>query len=328
MALILEVRDQNGVATLHRLNSLTMSIGRALSNDIILDDPYVDARHARIAVSETGALELHDTGSVNGLYVDNVRAKATVPIQAGVAVRVGRTTLRFRDVNEEVAPALVEAQALLPARTMQRTLVPAGKWQWAVFGGTSVLLLVNSWLGSTGRDGWTPAVSGLLAIFVMASLWAVIWGATTRGADRRLNFVRHLAITTTAVLLMFLLFNTETWTAFFFPGSEAFKAFAVITFILILTAWIAEHLAVSTLLSAKKRWRAGAIVSGFFILITVLAYNSRNANKTYDEPSIDTSLKPLSDRIVPATTVPKFVQELSDLQKEVDKLLDEQSGAD
>ena len=51
MALILELRDGRGISAWHRLETLPLTIGRALSNDIIVDDAYADAHHARIAVS-------------------------------------------------------------------------------------------------------------------------------------------------------------------------------------------------------------------------------------------------------------------------------------
>ena len=58
MALILEIRDARGVPTWHRLDALPLTIGRGLSNDIILDDPYLDANHARIALDEAGGVAI------------------------------------------------------------------------------------------------------------------------------------------------------------------------------------------------------------------------------------------------------------------------------
>ncbi|MBC8088719.1 MAG: FHA domain-containing protein [Phycisphaerae bacterium] len=324
MALILEVRDVNGVATLHRLNSLTLTIGRALTNDVILDDPYVDARHARIAVNPSGGLELHDTGSVNGLFVGNVRSLASVPIQAGVVVRVGRSTLRFRDINEEVAPALADELATTSHQSVQRTFVPTGaNWQRGILCATVGVLLLNYWLNSTTRDGWTPAISGTIGVVVAASVWSVIWGATTRGADRKLNFARHLVITSAALLALLSVYVLAGWSQFLFPAADIVMGLLLLPFIVVFMAWIAEHLGVSTMMSANRRWRAGGIVMGSLILIAALAAKSRDDKRPHDEASIDASLKPVSDRFVPTITVPEFAGELSKLQKEVDKLLDE-----
>ena len=52
MAMILEVVHPSGTRTWHRLGDRPVTLGRGLANDLILDDPYVDARHARIAVDE------------------------------------------------------------------------------------------------------------------------------------------------------------------------------------------------------------------------------------------------------------------------------------
>lgn len=325
MALILEVRDPNGVSTLHRLNSPSITIGRALSNDIILDDPYVDARHAEIVADEAGGLELQDTGSVNGIYVGDTRARTTVSIQAGVAVRVGRSTLKFRDINEAVAPALVDGLHALSERPAQRTFVPTTpKWQWAILGTACAVFLVNYWLGSTARDGWTPAISGTIGVFIALSLWSVIWGAATRGADRKLNFMRHLVIASTATLALFLLFLIGDYSQFLFPGAEGLLAFPVLSMLAVSVVWIVEHLAVSTVMTSRKRWRAGVVTAGFVVLAPLLISKSRDARRPDDEASISTTLKPLDDRFVPANTVQEFAAALIKLRKEVDKEVDKE----
>ena len=109
MALILEIRDAGGNATRHRLGALPLTLGRGLSNDIILDDPYLDALHARIALGPDGRIEIDDLGTVNGLVAGGSRATGPVAVEAGSEVRAGRTILRFRDADEAMPPALADA---------------------------------------------------------------------------------------------------------------------------------------------------------------------------------------------------------------------------
>ncbi|HEV2148502.1 MAG TPA: FHA domain-containing protein, partial [Longimicrobiaceae bacterium] len=65
--MILEVVGERGERTRLRLGSLPLTVGRGPGNDLILDDPYVDGRHARIGPDEAGVLVVEDLGSVNGL---------------------------------------------------------------------------------------------------------------------------------------------------------------------------------------------------------------------------------------------------------------------
>jgi pSer/pThr/pTyr-binding forkhead associated (FHA) protein len=52
----------------HRLSRPVMTVGRALDNDIILDDRRVSRHHARLAVSPAG-MTVSDLGSANGTWV-------------------------------------------------------------------------------------------------------------------------------------------------------------------------------------------------------------------------------------------------------------------
>src|SRR5205807_451856 len=58
-----------------------------------------------------GTIAIDDLGTVNGVYAKDVRVEGRAPVHAGVEMRIGHTVLRFRDVNEVVAPALVDDRA-------------------------------------------------------------------------------------------------------------------------------------------------------------------------------------------------------------------------
>ena len=74
-------------------------IGRGADAAIRLDDDYVSTRHARIAASGDQWF-VEDLGSTNGVLVDGHRV-ARAPLRAGSEVRVGRTTLTVRVVEED-----------------------------------------------------------------------------------------------------------------------------------------------------------------------------------------------------------------------------------
>ena len=98
--MILEVVHPGGARTWHRLGGLPLSVGRGLTNDLILEDPYVDPQHARISIDEAGSPLIEDLGSVNGLVANDSRHRGRLSLQPGAEVRVGRTTLRFHDPAE------------------------------------------------------------------------------------------------------------------------------------------------------------------------------------------------------------------------------------
>jgi Na+-transporting methylmalonyl-CoA/oxaloacetate decarboxylase gamma subunit len=70
-------------------------VGRANDSTLVLTDDYASTRHARI--SETnGVWYLEDLGSTNGTYVGQSKVDRPVPLEAGVAIRIGRTVMELR----------------------------------------------------------------------------------------------------------------------------------------------------------------------------------------------------------------------------------------
>ena len=66
--IILEVLDRRGRPLQRlRVETLPLTIGRDLGNDVQLDDPYVCPQHARIVRDPDGRLVVEDLSSVNGL---------------------------------------------------------------------------------------------------------------------------------------------------------------------------------------------------------------------------------------------------------------------
>ena len=77
-----------------RLGAST-NIGRDSSqNDIIIDDVYVSAVHARIRV-ENGVFYLYDLASTNRTFVNGERVERMM-LRDGDTITLGETTLRFK----------------------------------------------------------------------------------------------------------------------------------------------------------------------------------------------------------------------------------------
>jgi hypothetical protein len=70
-------------------------IGRADDSTLVLTDDYASTRHARISQLD-GVWYLEDLGSTNGTYVGHSRVTGPMPLEAGVAIRIGRTVMELR----------------------------------------------------------------------------------------------------------------------------------------------------------------------------------------------------------------------------------------
>lgn len=89
--LVVRGGDQDGLR--FALSDRLTSLGRSEQNDVSLDDITVSRRHAVIERAPTGFV-VHDTGSLNGTYV-NQRRVSTGDLQHGDELQVGKFHFLF-----------------------------------------------------------------------------------------------------------------------------------------------------------------------------------------------------------------------------------------
>src|SRR5262245_37709860 len=71
-----------------------LSIGRAGSNDVQLDDPMVSRIHAEVVRQADGSYQVRDLGSQRGTYLGS-RKVAEAPLSDGDELLIGPTRFRF-----------------------------------------------------------------------------------------------------------------------------------------------------------------------------------------------------------------------------------------
>jgi pSer/pThr/pTyr-binding forkhead associated (FHA) protein len=79
-----------------RLRESGTLIGRNPECALVLDDDFASGRHARIFERE-GTWYAEDLGSTNGTFVGSQRLTAPVAVQAGTALRIGKTVVELRN---------------------------------------------------------------------------------------------------------------------------------------------------------------------------------------------------------------------------------------
>lgn len=323
MALILEIRDPRGHTTRQRLDGHSIVLGRGLSSDVVLDDAYVDASHARLTRDDAGAWSIVDLGSVNGLYANGERAATATPVAAGMEVRIGRTLLRFRDSDEPVPPALRDDQPPTPGaliapeekpaylhapsrgRRLAALLLDTTRGQLVLVGAMLAAFATNGWLSDTSRSPGGEVFSMMMALGSVVAAWAAAWAAATRRADRRFHFLGHLAVIAGALLTALVAEEIKEWLAFVFPGTTVVALFYLAAYLAVAAAAVALHLGVSGTMSSRRRWRAGFMVAGAILALTAFAALVKDETFS-DVPKFESGMKPLSAAVVPAREVDDF----------------------
>ena len=337
--MILEVLHPNGARTWRHLGDFPLTVGRGLTNDLILDDPYVDARHARIAVDESGEALIEDLGSVNGLVVSDVRLQGRVPARPGAEIRVGHTTLRFHDPEEPVSPALVDEVAAVreptptasvPAATpspRSRSRVSATITRWATTTPARLLIAavamtsvaLYSWMGSAERSRTSEAFFAALAFGFTIALWAGIWAVASRVSVQRFHFIGHVAVASLVALGGLIWTMLAEWLSFFFPDASLADVLSGGVGLFLLSALVAGHLSFASAMSRKRQWRVGFIVAGTALVIGGLATLAEEDSFT-DVPTFSGVVKPVASDWLPTATVDEFGGVMANLKEQVDEM--------
>jgi hypothetical protein len=83
------------VGTVIPLGAADVTIGRAPSSTLVLDDDYASNAHARLSLVN-GTWVVQDLGSTNGTWIDRQRITSPTPLSSGQHLKVGRTVLELR----------------------------------------------------------------------------------------------------------------------------------------------------------------------------------------------------------------------------------------
>lgn len=78
------------------LGEAPVSIGRAPTSTLVIDDDYCSARHARI-YREGDTWWIEDLGSTNGTFVDGARLYDPIEAKPGLRIRLGATEVEVRE---------------------------------------------------------------------------------------------------------------------------------------------------------------------------------------------------------------------------------------
>ncbi|RLP09474.1 ATP-binding cassette domain-containing protein [Propionibacterium australiense] len=159
----------------------TITIGRAPSNTIVLDDPLVSRHHARLTGSPQEGYRVEDRSSLNGVQINGRPAPSGSIFRAGDLLGVGRTTLLISDgrivTPEPAQTALIADELGFDIKSHGERKVLLDKVSFQVQVGALVAVIGPSGAGKStllrAITGSQPATSG-----------SVIY----RGADLYENF--------------------------------------------------------------------------------------------------------------------------------------------
>ena len=184
------VRARYRFATVGGETSCT--VGRSVACDVVLDDPFVAAVHARIGVDAEGRVTVTDLDSINGVEIAGQRRHGGEPaeLDGGGVFRVGHTRLRVRTAREVVAPERPDrSESSWWSRGAELKALAAG------FVVSIAVTVFEVWTGTTQpRELSTALVTTLLALLGLSGLWIALWALASRVAFGESRWLRHAMI--------------------------------------------------------------------------------------------------------------------------------------
>lgn len=326
MEIVLEIERPGGGKSWHLLGSEPITVGRGLRNSVILDDPYADERHVRVARGPDDTWYLEDVGSTNGTWLDARRLAEPVAVRPGQVLTVGRTTLRIRDRDEPVGAALVDkpqqvAVPVAPSVPTEPVLAPTlGARRGGPFAAAAIAAIaLVSWSTSAEQTVGSGLFMTASGAWLFLAVWAGIWAILGRIIVQRFHYQGHLVIASAATLVALGLATMGDWVTFFFPGSSIWSVVTTVGSIAFVAATVTAHLGLATHIRRERLVRTAASMA--LTGITLVGVSALLDEEQFsDVPSVVSSLKPLRPGLVPAMSVADFGEAIAGLREEADEL--------
>ena len=318
----IEVLDHKGnVVERTRINSFPVHVGRAYSNEVVIDDPYVCPAHITIELDDGGSLIARDLNSVNGLRLASDRKKrlAQLELNSGSQFQIGHTTLRYRSFDHPLAPTLLDRE---------NGVSFFGSPHVAAFAGLLVfaLLCLEGFLGSVERVTIAGIVSEPLVTFATLFLWAGLWTLAGRVILSRFYFFEHVTIASFAIVGFFAINAVAEWLEFLFPFIPALWLAGVFGAGLILAALVFGHLRFASMMRRRSRMWAAFSVSAALIGISFIS-DYANRSKFSNVMEFTGIVKPLDAAWVPTISVEQFIDNSQKLKKDLETLAQKSKSA-
>ena len=280
-----EVVDRSGnVQHRVRVEQLPFRVGRALDNDLVLDDPYVCPHHAEIRGEEQ--TELVDCGSLNGCFHGTDRErKPRIALAGNADLRIGHTLLRFRAVDESLPATLADPMAGSRWLGLDRL-----RWAIAAMAGSAGFVIAEQIIGSTQTVRLGVIVSSAAPALIVLALWALTWSLVNRVVAHRFHYAGHLAIGGFGVITASLMEALGNYLGFAFSAEERVATFASISNAVLISVLIFGHLRLISRGSTRGLLLPAGLIGIAFLALAILP-NARDG-QFRSEPEISASLKP------------------------------------
>lgn len=316
----IEVVDAGGRVVARRTAvGVPCTIGSALDNTLVVEDPEVAPYHARIDREADGRLTVTVLGGSSGLSRPGAPERSlSLALTRSAAVALGGSTIRIVDEATRDVSEVVAAEEPL---TGWRAFVARRPVQWA---SVAVLVVIGAGIGFFTVPGSERGVNALVVILVLLlseCAWVGAWALTGRIRHGQARYGQHFVVATAVAVFGWVLGEMESWQKFLVPGATAIAVFLTALTALIWAFALLGHMQVMNRANWQKHVRI-ATSFGVGVFILVLAAREYRGHWSSDV-EFSSVLKAWPAKLVPAKSPEQLTASLKALQDQLD-----QDGAD
>jgi hypothetical protein len=173
-----------------------VTLGRALDNHVVLDDPHVAAHHAVIGPGSDGLPQVTALQTRNGVQIGQRRlASGSAAPVSGAPMFIGGLRVRMRIAGE----VLAEEQLLTGAGRGQVLL------RVACLLGLVALVCGGHWLELDPGADYSAWLTVLVGMPLMLAGWCSAWALMSKVFQNRFDFAGHLYIALPWILAIYLI---------------------------------------------------------------------------------------------------------------------------
>jgi hypothetical protein len=299
-----------------KLDRFPTTIGRAYTNDIIIDDRFVSPVHLSISIDDKGNIRAEDTGSRNGTYISGTsEVIKEVVLGRETILRIGSSVLRFRSSDYAVGPEIVSDSG-------------GGLFNWisekrgravALFMSSYFFILLSNVVHSYDRVFEVKFLGGIFLVGLLFAMWTGLWSLINRLVSHSFTFLPHLAIAGIGVFLFWLFDIIDEYYSFLFsPGDLMiyikFAGMAIIFYFVI----FGHMTVIKNIVHNKKQAIAAVITVCIFSSFGVFYYLGMSGFT--HNPEFEFALKPVGKNLIMTESPDDFFEKISSLKADVDEL--------
>ena len=216
---VLEILGGGKHARFERVAGMPVSIGRALDNDVIIDDPYVDAHHLMLEWRKEGDAWLVSDLSSTNHTVKDPKSGAASEVKSGDELFLGKTRIRVYSEHHAVAPTL-------SLRDLEHRLLEFDAVSWvltlmAVLSGAVCLqMYFESTIDAIKPDMYAKTTLTILgSVVFIGGFWALI-SRILKGETRFASLLNMTLVQSMAAVVLTLVLNVVYFNLPGTPGRE------------------------------------------------------------------------------------------------------------